>query len=67
MAFSTLVFILNHGWKVLLYRYLKEGDVDNVNNYLGITLVSCMSKLFTAVLNRRTESFCVDYNFIPGV
>jgi len=65
MAFSTLVFILNHGRKVLLYRYLKEGDVDDGNNYLGITLVSCMSKLFTDVLNRRTEYFCVDYNIIP--
>ena len=42
----------------------KKGDVDDVNNYRGITLVSCMSKLFTTVLNRRIESFCTENNII---
>jgi len=59
VAFSTQVFILNHGWKVH-----KKVDEDDVNNYRGITLDSCMSKLFTTVLNRRIESFCTENNII---
>jgi len=42
----------------------KKDDVDDVNNYGGITLVNCMSKLFTTVLDRRIESFYTDNNII---
>ena len=31
----------------------KKKDKDDVNNYRGITLVSCFSKIFTGVLNNR--------------
>ena len=36
----------------------KKGAVNDVNNYRGITLVSCFSKLFTTILNKRIETFC---------
>ena len=36
----------------------KEGDKKCVNNYRGITLLSCLSKIFTSVLNSRLETFC---------
>ena len=36
----------------------KKGDKKCVNNYRGITLSSCLSKIFTSVLNRRLENFC---------
>ena len=39
-------------------------DLNNVNNYRGITLVSCLSKLFTTVLNQRIVSFCENNNVI---
>ena len=42
----------------------KKGHKDDVNNYRGITLVSCLSKLFTTVLNKRIENFCSDNNSI---
>ena len=35
----------------------KKGDKSDVTNYRGITLVSCISKLFTAVLNKRIAVF----------
>ena len=31
----------------------KKNDPLDVNNYRGITLVSCFSKIFTAILNKR--------------
>jgi len=35
----------------------KKGDKSDVKNYRGITLVSCMPKLFTAMLNKRIAAF----------
>jgi hypothetical protein len=40
----------------------KKGDVNNVNNYRGITLVSCLSKLFTTILNKRIMDYCEQNN-----
>ena len=42
----------------------KKGDACDVNNYRGITLVSCMSKIFTSVLNHRITEFCNSHNVI---
>ena len=36
----------------------KKGDINTVNNYRGITLVSCLSKLFTSILNKRITEYC---------
>ena len=36
----------------------KKGPTNDVNNYRGITIVSCFSKLFTTVLCKRIELFC---------
>ena len=37
--------------------YKKKGLKSDPNNYRGITLVSCLSKVFTGVLNRRLSEF----------
>ncbi len=42
----------------------KKGDTKNAQNYRGITLVSCFSKLFTTILNKRIETFCENNNVI---
>ena len=39
----------------------KKGNENDVNNFRGITLVSCMSKLFTAVLNNRINDWSEKY------
>ena len=31
----------------------KGGPIDNPDNYRGITLLSCVGKLFTSLLNHR--------------
>ena len=36
----------------------------NVNIYRGVTLVNCMSKLFTAILNQRVNSWSEKYNAV---
>ena len=41
----------------------KSGELDDPNNFRGITLNSCMSKLFTFILNRRLTGVCED-NYI---
>ena len=33
--------------------YENKGDIDDPNNYRGISLLSCFGKLFTSCLNRR--------------
>lgn len=35
----------------------KKNDPNDVNNYRGITLVSCFSKIFTGVLNNRLSNW----------
>ena len=35
----------------------KEGPKENPDNYRGITLLSCLGKLFTRLLNRRLKAF----------
>ena len=42
----------------------KKGDPDDVNNYRGITLLSCLSKIFTGVLNKRVNAWCEEHNII---
>ena len=45
--------------KVLLFQLKKKkkNDKKDVNNYRGITLVSCFSKIFTGVLNNRIANW----------
>ena len=42
----------------------KKGDCDDPNNYRGITIVSCLGKLFTSILNNRLLHWDKEYNII---
>ena len=40
----------------------KSGDIDDENNYRGITITSCVSKLFNSILNERLVLFRKEKN-----
>jgi hypothetical protein len=40
----------------------KKGNINNVENYRGITLLSALGKLFTGVINNRLKSWDEMYN-----
>ena len=44
--------IWNHG---LIYSIYKNGGTKDPSNYRGITLTSCLGKLFSTVLYKRIE------------
>jgi hypothetical protein len=51
--------VFPEAWTVgIIVPLHKKGSESDVNNYRGITLVSCLSKLFTSVINKRVENVC---------
>jgi hypothetical protein len=43
----------------IIVPLFKKGDANDVNNYRGITLLSCLGKVFTGVLCQRIEQWVV--------
>ena len=54
-------------WSNILIKmiYKKKGNIDSVNSYRPIALVSCLAKLFTQCLNARITKWCEAHNKIP--
>ena len=42
----------------------KSGDKNDTNNYRGITILSCMGKLFTKILNNRLTKWAENFNVL---
>lgn len=51
--------VLPDAWLVGVIKpiYKNKGNTEDPNNYRPITILSCMGKLFTAVLNKRLQKF----------
>ena len=49
---------------IIIPLYKGKGDKKDANNYRGITLLSCLGKLFTSILNVRLSKFCETNNVI---
>ena len=44
--------------------YKNKGDRNDPKNFWPIAILSCMGKLFTAVLNTRIKQFCEDFEIL---
>ena len=56
-AILNSVFFPTQWSEGIIVPLFKKNDPNNVNNYRGITLVSCFSKIFTGVLNNRLNKW----------
>ena len=50
--------------KGVLVPIFKKNDPNDVKNYRGITLVSCFSKIFTGVINKRLDEWIKNNNVL---
>ena len=64
LIFNTGVIPVN--WTIGLIKpiYKKKGDKEKPENYRGITLLSCFSKLFTCIVNQRIKSYIDKYEIL---
>ena len=65
----SLVFetgIIPTEWTIGIIRpiYKKKGSINDPDNYRGITLLSCIGKLFTSIINERLNKYLNDNNLI---
>ena len=51
------------GVQILLFHYIKVKDVKMIN-FMGITILNCLGKLFTGAINHRLKEFLKRQNVI---
>ena len=52
--------------KVLLFLYINRAIKCDVNNYRGIAVSSCLSKVFTKIMQKRLNDYCIENNVISA-
>ena len=66
LLLNVLNFVLQnnvtaHEWYISIIAPIhKKGPKMDPDNYRGISLISCLYKLLTAILNKRIASFCLE-------
>ena len=69
LNFFNIIFdsgIVPYDWSVgnIIPIYKQKGDPADPANYRPITLLSCLGKLFTSILNNRLQLFTEKYDKI---
>ena len=69
LKFFNIIFdsgVVPHDWSVgkIITIYKQKGDPTDPVNYRPITLLSCLGKLFTSILNNRLQVFTEKYDKI---
>ena len=51
------IFAISRGRVLIVPLYKKKGSVNDPGNYRGIAFLSCVSKMFTKILNNRLTNW----------
>ena len=65
--FSIILYtgIVPSEWSIgLICPIYKKGDIKNPGNYKGITLLSCLSKIYSSCINSRLSFYLEENNLI---
>jgi hypothetical protein len=49
---------------IIISIYKKKGDLKDPSNYRGITLLSCLGKVFTSLISSRLSSFVENFELL---
>jgi hypothetical protein len=62
----VVLLLMPSSWLIGMIKpiYKNKGDKFNPNNYRPITIVSCLGKLFTAILNERLTEFSESFSVL---
>ena len=68
MLFNIILHtgIIPKAWSISLIQpiYKGKGSANDPDNYRGISLISCVAKIFTAVINNRLTSYLNESNIL---
>jgi len=53
--------------KGIIVPIFKKGDKKDLNNYRGITLTSCVSKIFNRIISKAISNFLEDHNILSEI
>lgn len=59
-----LILVISQWTKGIIVPFNKKGDPTDAKNYRGITLVSCLSKIFTSILSNRLNDLVEKNNLL---